>query len=47
MKTFFNYNIQHLNTFGINTVVATFIDIENKNDIQQAINLYGLPNYIL
>lgn len=47
MKTFFDYNIKHLNTFGINSVVATFIEIENKDDISQAIKLCGNPDYIL
>jgi hypothetical protein len=47
MKTFFNYDITHLNTFGINAIVETYVVIEQKSDIAEAISLYGTPQHIL
>ena len=47
MKTFFNYDITHLNTFGINAIVETYVVIEQKSDIAEAISLYSTPQHIL
>lgn len=47
MQVFHNIDMQPLNTFGIAATAATFIILENPQDIELALEKFGRPRYIL
>lgn len=47
MKTFFDYSLKSYNTFGIDSIAKTFVELESISDIKAAIDLFGIPNHIL